>query len=79
MIEPQSGMGDEPRAVRSGKGCWLRDTPWAKAMGTGLGSFTVKMQPFGRLTHLISRAYYLRLAFIIKDAPETGRPKTFMQ
>ena len=48
-------------------------------MGTGLGSFTVKMQPFGRLTHLISRAYYLRLAFVIKDVPETGRPKTFMQ
>ena len=72
-------MGDVLRAVWFGKGCSLRDTPRAKAMGPGRSSFTVKMQPFGRLTHLISRAYYLRLAFIIKDAPETGRPKTFMQ
>jgi hypothetical protein len=37
------------------------------------------MQPFGRLTHLISRAYYLRLAFIVKDALGMGRPKTFAQ
>jgi len=26
------------------------------------------MQPFGRLTHLISRAYYFRLAFMTVDA-----------
>jgi DnaK suppressor protein len=32
----------------------------------------------GWLTHLISRAYYLRLAFMTMDAPETGRPKTLI-
>jgi hypothetical protein len=57
----------------------LRDTPCAQAIGRCPCLFSVKMQPFGRLTHLISRAYYFRLAFIIKDAPETGRPKTFTQ
>ena len=30
------------------------------------------MQPFGRLTHLISRAYYLRLAFIIRTPRKQG-------
>jgi hypothetical protein len=53
--------------------------PAAKAIGHWPELVYGSMQPFGRLTHLISRAYYFRLAFIIKDAPETGRPKTFMQ
>ena len=36
------------------------------------------MQPFGRLTHLISRAYHLRLALMTMDASVTGRPKTLI-
>jgi RNA polymerase-binding transcription factor len=36
------------------------------------------MQPFGGLTHLNSRAYYFRLAFMTVDAPATGRPKSLI-
>jgi DnaK suppressor protein len=31
-----------------------------------------------RLTHLISRAYHFRLAFVAMDASGTGRPKTLI-